>query len=75
MLSKGRSVETILGKETTMLTISLRHLVIKGLLLIVKLLMGNFLIEKEICLLLYCPLKSTASPCCGKRSKDYIWVT
>lgn len=48
MLSVGGSGETILGKETTMPRILLQHLVFKGLVLIVKLLLGNFLIEKEM---------------------------
>jgi len=50
-------------------TFLLQHLVFKVLLLIVKLLLGNFLTEKEICLILYCPLKSTASPCMEKDLK------
>lgn len=42
MLSVGRLVETILIKECTLPGILLQHLVFKGLL-IVKLLLGNFL--------------------------------
>lgn len=74
MLSIGILVEAIFVKESTMLRILLQHLVFKGLL-ILKLLLGNFSVEKEICLLVYCPSKITASPCSGKRSEDYMWVT
>lgn len=74
MMSIGRLVAAILVKGSTMPGILLWHFVFKGLL-ILKLLLGNFFVEKEICLLLYCPSKITASPCSGKRSEDYIWVT
>lgn len=74
MLYMGGSVETIHGKETTPPTILLQYLGFKGLLLIVKLLLGNF-IKEEFCFLLYFSLKCTASPCSGRKSKGHIWVT
>lgn len=71
MLSIGKLVEAILA---SMPGILLWHFVFKGLL-ILKLLLINFSVKREICLLLYCPSKITASPCSRKRWEDYIWVT